>query len=346
MKDDGSGPEQYHFLEMYCPDPECDCRRVILWVARGDDGEVVASIIYGFDPPSEREDPYWREVDDEQTYLDPLNPQSELSEEMMDIFEAVVLTPNYQERLERHYELVKEADTSDWDEYLDDGESLTPGDAELGDPVEPFGDEVEHVYLDDSVVDQARKERQRLKQRMTRSDRKKAGRAAKLARYRLETLVINERWREERFANIVAVRQAPGGTFARMYALVDLNCIGLMMSGLDTGLTRDEARRQVDGAFHPDSPAMECTPGLARRILLHAVAWSEQAGLKPSRDVFAVEAFLGRAKWQDVDAPVPLGEDGKHVYVPNPGDDRLAILDVLEENLGPDGFYYYAPEEP
>ena len=341
MQRDGSGMEEFFFVEMYCPDPECDCRRVTLWVVRAEDGTVAATIGHAFEPPSEHEDPSWRQAVDEQTFLDPLNPQSEQAEELLDIFENVVLGPDYQARLERHYQMVKDADTSEWEDELHDDmpdeQSWDASDVE-------GGDDRGRVFLDDAVVEEAMKKRQRLKRRMTSSERKTAKRAAKLARYRMETLVINSTWNEDTFANIVAVRQAPGGTYTRMFAVVDLGCVGLTAFDLATGLSKSEARDQLEGAFPPESPSMECSPALARRILHHAAAWSEQAGLETSSEFFAADAFLGRrADWRDIDELVPLGEQGQHFYVPSPDSDWEKTVDVLEETLGAEGFGFIAP---
>ena len=60
-------PGAYGLIEFYCPDPACDCRRVILNVAEEQHPErFLASISYGFD----RDDP------EAGPFLDPLNEQS------------------------------------------------------------------------------------------------------------------------------------------------------------------------------------------------------------------------------------------------------------------------------
>jgi hypothetical protein len=105
---------QYFFLEAYCTDKGCDCRRVMLrvmWtpVEEGAPGpqivpKEVAWILHAFEPP-----PPDAHVP-EQTMLDPLNPQSELAEGVLDLFnETVIQDPAYRERLVRHYRMVKDA---------------------------------------------------------------------------------------------------------------------------------------------------------------------------------------------------------------------------------------------
>ena len=91
----------YGLLEYYCPDPTCDCRRVMLNVVEKENpAQFLASINYAFDPDDEMAGPF----------LDPLNPQSEHAEEILDLVQRVVLIDaDYVARLERHYHLVKTA---------------------------------------------------------------------------------------------------------------------------------------------------------------------------------------------------------------------------------------------
>ena len=93
----------YGLLEIYCPDPECDCRRVLIKVVEErQPGRFLASISYAFDEDAEMAGPL----------LDPINPQSEYAEVLLDRVERFVLTDaDYVARLERHYHMVKSAAT-------------------------------------------------------------------------------------------------------------------------------------------------------------------------------------------------------------------------------------------
>ena len=97
----GIPPGEYGLIEFYCPDPACDCRRVILNVAEERHPErFLASISYGFD----RDDP------EAGPYLDPLNEQSPYAFALFDLVcELVLSDPAYLARLERHYRLMKQA---------------------------------------------------------------------------------------------------------------------------------------------------------------------------------------------------------------------------------------------
>lgn len=95
-------PHTFLLVEFYCVEPHCDCRRVLLNVMDVDDRKQVATISYGFDPPKPPVD------DEEQAFLDPLNPQSRMSEPLLSLFQEMLeLDPAYQRRLVRHYSMWK-----------------------------------------------------------------------------------------------------------------------------------------------------------------------------------------------------------------------------------------------
>jgi hypothetical protein len=105
--------DEYAYLEFYCEDLSCDCRRVFLQViAKGQPGKVFASIGYGWEKESfYRKRMPWAPEDAIGTVrgeLDPLNEQSEFAQEFLDLFRRVVLDEPYRLRLRRHYQLFRE----------------------------------------------------------------------------------------------------------------------------------------------------------------------------------------------------------------------------------------------
>ncbi len=88
----------YGLIESYCPDPACDCRRVMLNITYQEQLErgYLATIGYGFDRDEEMAGPF----------LDPLNPQSEHSEALLELVTTGALSdPRYVERLAEHYHI-------------------------------------------------------------------------------------------------------------------------------------------------------------------------------------------------------------------------------------------------
>ena len=104
---------EYGFIESYCDDVSCDCRRVMLMVlGRTSGSRVWATISYG----RESEEFYERWVgraeegwNNKGPYLDPFNPQTEYAGALLRMFEYVLTDQVYVERLERHYRMFKAA---------------------------------------------------------------------------------------------------------------------------------------------------------------------------------------------------------------------------------------------
>lgn len=89
-------PATFLFREFYCTDPGCDCRRVLLHVHWVEGKCVAASINYAFEPSRRRGEP--------QISLDPLNPQSEHAEALLELFSRGIRKDReYRARLIRHY---------------------------------------------------------------------------------------------------------------------------------------------------------------------------------------------------------------------------------------------------
>ncbi len=94
--------DEYALVEFYCPDPTCDCRRVILnVVARHVAGQdTLAAISFAFDRDAEYAGPS----------LDPPNLQTCYAEALLDLVTSYLeREPAYVARLESHYRQVKQA---------------------------------------------------------------------------------------------------------------------------------------------------------------------------------------------------------------------------------------------
>jgi len=111
---------QYGFLETFCQDPSCDCRRTMLLVVRheldGSRPEHVLTIGYGWEPLSF----YRRWLGDlsgldmagdmKGPVIEPNSPLCAYGHALLDLFaESCLSSPRYVERIKRHYELFNKA---------------------------------------------------------------------------------------------------------------------------------------------------------------------------------------------------------------------------------------------
>ncbi len=106
---------EYAFLEFYCEDLACDCRRVQLQVtSRLEPSRPMATINFGWESAAFYTD--WMHGDEEAgreiaaASLDPLHPDSEFADHFLDYFQDQMMTDRaYVARLARHYEMFKHA---------------------------------------------------------------------------------------------------------------------------------------------------------------------------------------------------------------------------------------------
>jgi hypothetical protein len=101
----------YGFLELYCDERDCDCRRVIIQILSSSTGSSVwATINYGWETLAFYE--HWLgdkllAQECQGPELDPLNAQSQYSAVLLELFKSVLQDTAYVERLQRHYALFK-----------------------------------------------------------------------------------------------------------------------------------------------------------------------------------------------------------------------------------------------
>ena len=106
--------DEYGFLEAYCNDKNCDCRRVMFNVASRKRNEIVAVIAYGWE--SREFYARWFRKDDPEIIREMQGPilnlashQSELAPALLRLVRDTLLKdPAYIDRLKRHYQMFKE----------------------------------------------------------------------------------------------------------------------------------------------------------------------------------------------------------------------------------------------
>lgn len=110
----GLPDDEFGFLELYCNDENCDCRRVFFNVVSRKRDKDVAVIAYGWED-SAFYARWYRENDPEiiremqGPILNPTSQQSELAPALLRLVRDTLLKdPAYIERLKRHYRMFKE----------------------------------------------------------------------------------------------------------------------------------------------------------------------------------------------------------------------------------------------
>ena len=98
----------FRLEEFYCVDPTCNCRRVLVQVLDSRTRKPHVTISHSFRPIEH--DAWNRRYTDEQTFIDPLNPRSELAEPLLKAVKHLLTDQReYASMIQRHYREVKQA---------------------------------------------------------------------------------------------------------------------------------------------------------------------------------------------------------------------------------------------
>jgi hypothetical protein len=170
------------------------------------------------------------------------------------------------------------------------------------------------------------------------------------AAHRLSVLevLISRDWEEEgEIAHVLVARRTLGGGVVAGVSLVDLACLG-MKSAFST-LLPDETAYREGLRLHVASlqPLVETDLAHAAKVVHAGIDYARNLGFLLDPDFWKARSVLDGADPDACDLHVPLGgTDGKPLYVAGPHDDAWAVIENLDEKLGPDGFHFIAPLFP
>lgn len=113
--EDGGLAKHIGFLELFCDERACDCRRALIHVSSPELGHVaLATLSFGWEPES-----FYRSwasfpLSDEELHdlkgpaLARLAPQSDVADEMLELFTEQLDDAAYVDRIKRHYAMFRE----------------------------------------------------------------------------------------------------------------------------------------------------------------------------------------------------------------------------------------------
>jgi len=109
----GLPPDDYAFEELFCDEPDCDCRRVFFHVTSSERTDVLAVVAYGW----ESWDFYaeWSGEEDAEIVtdlkgptLDLSSPQSDLAPAILRLVKDALHDEGYVEQIRRHYRMFRQ----------------------------------------------------------------------------------------------------------------------------------------------------------------------------------------------------------------------------------------------
>lgn len=161
----------------------------------------------------------------------------------------------------------------------------------------------------------------------------------------LHEVWVTEDWDvPEELVQIVVARKGPRDFIAVAIVLVDLGCLGV--KNADGKITTEYEYQQRQSEMASNQTLIPADLNLVAKIIREGIAYADQFGFKPNRDLGKAMKVIGKADPDAYPEEIPVGgSDGRPFFFAGPYDDSKRIIDKLTNKLGPDGFTYVAPAE-
>jgi hypothetical protein len=163
------------------------------------------------------------------------------------------------------------------------------------------------------------------------------------AGWQLHECLLTKAWRDtSELTQILVARRSSAGQVAVGTFLVDLGCLGVKAAFgrlFDTVKEYEELRDKMRSR----QEMVKADLNLVAKIVREAIAYAQELGFRPGRDYHDAMLVVGDADPDACDESIPLGRDGKPLFIPGPDDRVNLIMAKLTRKLGPGGFHYVIP---
>jgi hypothetical protein len=172
------------------------------------------------------------------------------------------------------------------------------------------------------------------------------GRRARLREaggWRLHECLLTKDWQDTgQLTQILVARRSPARQIAVGAFMVDLGCLGVKAAFgrlFDTEgeykELRDEMRSRQD--------MVRADVNLVAKIIREAITYAKALDFQPGPGYRDAMLVLGDADPDACKESIPLGQDGKPLFIPGPDDKVNLLMTKLTRKLGPDGFHFVIP---
>jgi hypothetical protein len=141
--------------------------------------------------------------------------------------------------------------------------------------------------------------------------------------------------------NVVFSRKTQGGRILAAVFLLDVFCLGVK-DALTRSVSEGEYRSLVQHITR-DAPLESMPPSCLRKLVEETEAYARDLGFSPHPDYRVAREIFGDVDKSACPMSFQLGKDGKPFYISGPRDTperSRAIIDILLERCGPEGFDY------
>lgn len=166
--------------------------------------------------------------------------------------------------------------------------------------------------------------------------RKLKPKLAEIGQWPLLECLISQSWQDSpQLCQVAVVRQSPAtGEVVVGGFIVDLACLGVKNALTNLYPSAAEYRREYRRHLLASQPMMDCDLDLAAKVIEEGTVYARSLGFNPHKDAAMALKILGDANPENCAQTIPLGKDGKPLFVNGPYDDVESIMRTLDRNVG------------
>jgi hypothetical protein len=158
-----------------------------------------------------------------------------------------------------------------------------------------------------------------------------------------ECLIPSSWQKEGEIVQVLFARQAPTGKIAAASFRVDLGCLGVKNAMAGIFSSQSDYEQRIRSQIAGRQALRSVDPNMGARIVAEAVRFAGELGFRPHRDYEDAAILLEGLDPAASDVVVPLGRNGRPLFVGGPYDDYAAIIAKLEKAVGPGNYDAMAP---
>ena len=181
---------------------------------------------------------------------------------------------------------------------------------------------------------QTKKAKQR--QQRVRKRSRSSPTLAELGQWPLLECLISQSWQDTtQLCQVAVARQSPAtGEVVVGGFVVDLACLGVKNALTNLYPSAAVYRREYRQHLLASQPMMDCDLDLAAKVIEEGTIYARSLGFKPHKDTAMALKILGDAQPENRTETIPLGKDGKPLFVNGPYDNVDRIIRILDRNVG------------
>ena len=156
----------------------------------------------------------------------------------------------------------------------------------------------------------------------------------------LEGAWVQRDWQQQGEARVLVARAQPSDDLLIANFSVDFLCTGVRLSSYAANVDRDTFWKESLPRLYDGEPPSTISEAIANEIIWGSVEYADNLGFRPTSSFRETQYILQPDGVLPTSGTIEFGFDGRPVYIPYTGDNQLAIIRRLIDEVGSDGFAY------